>query len=188
LTNSSIYLLAAVGLSQYDFNHTLINVHIKHSENPSLVVICKNVEGDLSFQSLLEKIKAYPTFIGMWTDDDDKELCIEMMIPKRYHAVYNKFLAGKWSEFPNNYKEKLISIYGRQVVLESKQLTVCSVLYPQDYKRKQIAEWLEIEDWKILKEVKSSPDTDYEMYRTVDQLKMLDQLKNNTEAEVNETV
>lgn len=176
ITDSAIYLLPMTGLSVFDFDEALINVHIKHSDTPSLVIICKNNPNDDNLNIILNKLMAYKDFLTSWTDDNDNEICIEMKIPQRLIKNYHKFIDGKYSKFDEKYKDKLISIYNREVIVDSRKLTVYSVLYPQEFKRKQIAEWLGV-DWKVIHEVKDIPNINYEIYRNIDQLRLLD--KNN---------
>lgn len=176
LTDSAIYLLPMVGLSIFDFDNTLINVHVKHSESPSLVIIVKNNTNDDNLAIIINKLMAHKEYVDMWTDDDDREICIEMKVPQRLVKNYHKFIDGKYSKFDEKYKDKLISIYNREVIVDNRKLTVFSVLFPQAFKRKQIAEWLGV-DWKMIDEVKDIPTLNYEIYRTIDQLKLLD--KNN---------
>lgn len=176
LTDSAIYLLPMVGLSIFDFDDNLINVHVKHADSPSLVVIVKNKTNDDNLSIIINKLMAYREYVDMWTDDDDREICIEMKVPQRLVKNYHKFIDGKYSKFDERYKDKLISIYNREVIVDNRKLTVYSVLYPQEFKRKQIAEWLGV-DWKMIGEVKDIPTLNYEIYRTIDQLKLLD--KNN---------
>jgi hypothetical protein len=165
-----------VGLSIFDFDDKLINVHVKHAESPSLVIICKNHLNDDNLAIIINKLVAHREYVNTWTDDDDREICIEMKIPQRLVKNYHKFIDGKYSKFDEKYKDKLISIYNREVIVDNRKLTVYSVLYPQEFKRKQIAEWLGV-DWKLIDEVKDIPTFNYEIYRTIDQLKLLD--KNN---------
>lgn len=176
LTDSAIYLLPMVGLSIFDFDDNLINVHVKHADSPSLVVIVKNKTNDDNLSIIINKLMAYREYVDMWTDDDDREICIEMKVPQRLVKNYHKFIDGKYSKFDERYKDKLIAIYNREVIVDNRKLTVYSVLYPQEFKRKQIAEWLGV-DWKMIGEVKDIPTLNYEIYRTIDQLKLLD--KNN---------
>lgn len=176
LTDSAIYLLPMVGLSIFDFDDNLINVHVKHADAPSLVIIVKNNTNDDNLAIIINKLMAYREYVDMWTDDDDREICIEMKVPQRLVKNYHKFIDGKYSKFDERYKDKLIGIYNREVIVDNRKLTVYSVLYPQEFKRKQIAEWLGV-DWKMIGEVKDIPTLNYEIYRTIDQLKLLD--KNN---------
>lgn len=176
LTDSAIYLLPMVGLSIFDFDDNLINVHVKHADAPSLVIIVKNKTNDDNLSIIINKLMAYREYVDMWTDDDDREICIEMKVPQRLVKNYHKFIDGKYSKFDERYKDKLIAIYNREVIVDNRKLTVYSVLYPQEFKRKQIAEWLGV-DWKMIGEVKDIPTLNYEIYRTIDQLKLLD--KNN---------
>lgn len=180
-TDSSIYLLPMVGLSIFDFDDKLINVHVKHGESPSLVIICKNHLNDDNLAIVINKLVAHKEYVNTWTDDDDKEICIEIKVPQRLVKNYHKFIDGKYSKFDERYKDKLISIYNREVIVDNRKLTVYSVLYPQEFKRKQIAEWLGV-DWKLIDEVKDIPTFNYEIYRNVDQLKLLD--KNNDLVEI----
>lgn len=182
LTDSAIYLLPMVGLSIFDFDDTLINAHVKHGESPSLVIIVKNNINDDNLSIIINKLMAYKEYVDMWTDDDDKEICIEMKVPQRLLKNYHKFIDGKYSKFDEKYKDKLISIYNREVIVDSRKLTVYSVLYPQEFKRKQIGEWLGV-DWKLIGEVKDIPTLNYEIYRTIDQLKLLDRNNDLVESE-----
>jgi len=90
-TDSSVYLLPMVGLSIFDFDNKLINVHVKHAETPSLVIICKNHLDDDNLAIIINKLIAHREYVNTWTDDDDKEICIEMKIPQRLVKNYHKF-------------------------------------------------------------------------------------------------
>ena len=162
-TFSSVFLLPTIGYTTKDFGEFFINVHIEHdNDEPKICVILDNNTHEPLFNFIITKMRENNDFLGI--DQCEDEVVLRFKIPKKYNEVYHLFLEGKYSKFPDRYKDRLVVLYGRKVCKESRHVTEYNVLYPQDYKRKQIAEWTG-ENIKYIEEVLDAPDLSYELYK-----------------------
>ena len=85
------------------------------------------------------------------------------------------FKVGRYSEFTQEYKKKISSYHGIKSNEKDYTAYTHDVLYPLDFKRRQIAERLfESKDInqgiKLITEVLDRPDLDKEIYKTIQQL------------------
>ena len=101
----------------------------------------------------------------------DDEIIIGLQIPEIFKDDVDKFLKGAYSEFSEYYKRILCQYYGKTTIKENHAVTEYNVIYPEDFKRKQIAEYLSYDksnvDYKLIKEVLDRPDLDKEMYKDI---------------------
>lgn len=170
-TFTSTFLLPVVGTNRKEFGECFINAYIHKSEDnkPMLYVVCFNKEDDNSLITSIVKSRINPNFIDTETIED--ELIIKFKIPEKAMDVYDLFIKGSYSKFPEQYKKYLVNIYGSDVIQENRYVTEYNVLYPQDYKRKQIAALLGPDiNYKDIKEVFDIPDMKYETYIPLNKL------------------
>ena len=167
-TFTSRFLLPVVGTSLKDYGPMFLNAYIVQDEEPKIYVVCKNVEEDVVLTTAIIRARINPNYIDTETIED--EIIIKFKINKDDLLVYKLFIAGKYSKFPEYYKQKLIKIYGKESIQNNRYVTEYNVIYPQDFKRKQIADWTG-EEIKYIDEVLDSPDLDYEVYIPLVELK-----------------
>lgn len=167
-TFTSRFLLPIVGATLKDFGPLFLNAYIVQDEQPKIYVICKNIEEDAVLTTAIIRARINPNYIDTETFED--EIIIKFKIKEEDLLIYKLFIAGKYSKFPEYYKQKLIKIYGKESIQNNRYVTEYNVIYPQDFKRKQIAEWTG-EELKYIDEVLDSPNLDYEVYIPLAELK-----------------
>ena len=95
------------------------------------------------------------------------------------HSQFNfdKFIKGNYSKFDDELKELLCRYYGRESIKSTYSATVFNTIYPQKFKRKQIADRLNV-DVDLIYEVLDVIDIETEKYVSLFDLEK-NQLKNN---------
>jgi len=168
-TLTSTFLLPTVGVNLNNFGRSFTNAYISEENGISIYVVCNNNEHDSELLTSLVRCQINPNFFDK--EDIEDEIIIKFKIPEEYHEVYNLFIEGSYSKFPEHYKKILVGIYGHETIQNSYIVSEYNVLYPQDYKRKQIAKRLSTPksevDYKLIKEVIDSPDLSYEVYKDI---------------------
>lgn len=167
-TYTTTFLLPTVGYSKKDFDNTLLNVHLLENQP----VLCVVLDGtDDKYLPSLVRCRINDSY--KFDEIVDDEVIIYFNIPESYIDIYQLFIQGKYSNFPESYKNKLVDIYTHKVYEDTHFVTEYNVLYPQDYKRRQIAQWLgytEKDAYKRITEVLTIPDMEYENYKSITEI------------------
>lgn len=166
-TFTTTFLLPILRLTKKDFGRSFLNAYIVTGNVLELYVVCINNEYDSTLTTGIVKSRINANFID--TEINDDEIIIKFTIPKEAYDIFNLFIEGKYSQFPEKYKKYLVGLYGMEVVPETRFVSEYNVLYPQDYKRKQIADELGVAK-SAIKEVLDIPDLRYEEYKRLDDL------------------
>ncbi len=171
-TFSSTFLLPLVGVTEFDFGLHFINAYISLDKPYCIYAICDNINNVTDIVTDI-RLKSKPTYIS--TEINQDEIIYKFNILSENYHIYDLFIEGKYSKFPENYKKELLDIYGHEVQRVNYEVTIKNILYPQDYKRKQIAKRLGLSDteWTIIQEVWDIPDLNYEAYKPLEELKAL---------------
>lgn len=107
------------------------------------------------------------------TEDED-EIVVYFNIPSIWLDDLKLFKIGAYSKFSNDYKKKLVQYFGNRSIKDTYHANVYNAIYPQDFKRKQIAERLStknsIVDYRDIVEVLEVPDLFKETFRPITQL------------------
>lgn len=107
-------------------------------------------------------------------DDLEDEVVFIFKIPEIFKDEFDIFIRGAYSEFSEAYKKILVSFYGQISIKDSYEASVFNTIYPENFKRKQIAEHLSYKDsqidWRIVKEVLHKPDLEKEIFISLNTL------------------
>lgn len=166
-TFTSTFLLPLIKITSSDFGKNFINAYIHNVDKPCIYVVCSYNEEDDNLMRGIVRSRINPNFIE--TEIKSDEIILKFTIPQESLNIFQLFIEGKYSQFPEKYKRYLCSIYGVAVEKETRYASVYNVLYPQDYKRKQIADFLKV-DKELIKEVLDIPDMNYENYKDIEEL------------------
>ncbi len=164
-TFASKFLLPIIGYTIKDLGTSLINTHITEGNKPELIVILDPNKDDTV--SLLVKMRILSHYLNDETTDD--ELIIRFTISEAYYNVLDKFKKGQYSGFDEFYKRILTRYYGEGVIQNGIKVSMYDTIYPRYEKRKNLAERLG-EEVKYIQEVLDSPEMDYEIYKSLEQL------------------
>lgn len=114
-------------------------------------------------------------------NEDDEELIVYFNIPDIWLNDLNLFKNGAYSKFSDDYKRKLVQYFGSRSIKDSYLANVYNAIYPQDFKRKQIAERLStknsVVDYRDIVEVLEIPDLFKETFKPLSNYKK--QITNN---------
>ncbi len=129
---------------------------------------------DIIFYTYLDNIKKYNSNYSHHVEDDD-EIVITFNIPSMYHSDFDKFTQGKYSQFDELYKRVIVRFFGMHTIKDNYEVTEYNVIYPQEFKRRQIAERLyDKKDVKsamaLIQEVLDPPDMERESFKPLQQL------------------
>ena len=181
-TKSTHFIMPMVDYEIADFlssdekvNH-LINCYID-VEGQRIVIVLDNVN-DNAILSILKFTETNPYFINSIIDDDDKEIVLFFNIPLKYKEDFDIFLTSKYSKMTENYKSKLVDVYGRQTNTRDWKPNQFDVIYPTTYKRNHIAKHYDV-DPSLIGEFTSALNMDYESYKSVKDLLQVSILSNN---------
>lgn len=141
------------------------------------LVFDKTEDYDIVFHHYLQHLKDKNKNILDILDQED-EIVIVFNVPDKYLKNFNLFINGKYSKFDEDYKQVVCNYFGKRSINDSHIVSEYNTLYPQDFKRKYIAERIyekkDIErGLKILNEVYEvldPPNLDKEIYKPIEQL------------------
>lgn len=177
LTKCGLFLLPTIvignrPLSRYECTG-LIEVYI--TNKAELISIYENLDTEI-INMQIYKLTNDSSFLDHGENKD--ELFVINEIPKKFIKDYKLFLDGKYSEFSEELKERLIKINGKSTFkvggsLNKKGLpglTVYDMINPSVEKRKELADILGV-DVKLVKEVYDPPKLENELYLKLDKFK-----------------
>lgn len=168
-----VFILPMIGI---DYKRRLptnfINSYLT-KEYDIMLVFDKTRDYDEIFHHFLNRTVEFNKNFGEKLEYED-ELVLRFKIPEMFKDDVDKFLKGAYSEFSEYYKRILCQYYGKTTIKENHAVTEYNVIYPEDFKRKQIAEYLSYDksiiDYKLIKEVLDKPDLDRELYKDINVL------------------
>ena len=138
------------------------------------LIFDKTTDYDIVYHHYQEHLRERNKNVIEYLDFDD-EIVIVFDVPEKYRSQFDLFLKSKYSQLDENYKQQICSYFGKKSYGDTHIVTEYNTLYPQDFKRKLIAERLyDKKDiatgLKILNEVGEvldSPDLNREIYRSI---------------------
>lgn len=147
------------------FPDNFINAYINDSNE--VIAVFHIPENHEVFRQFIDMLESNNNYIRYQEDIDEIEL--HFSIPEFYKADFELFLDGKYSKFSEEYKQHLIKYYGRKSWRDNYKVNPINVLYPEEFKRQQIANRLgvKIED---IDEVYDRPNLTNETYKSIEQL------------------
>lgn len=170
------FILPMVGVNYKNLPTNFINAYIT-SDYGINMVFDKTEDYDVIFYHYVDNLKTKNVYLNNHLEEED-EVILKFNIPKLYHEEFELFKIGKYSQFDNNYKKLLVSYFGQKSMKDSHLVYEYNVIYPQDFKRQQIAERLYDsrdlkEGLKFITEVLDTPDLNKEIFKTIDELLQL---------------
>jgi hypothetical protein len=172
-TKSTHFIMPMIGYIADNFNsyngeyNYLINCHLDLINN-KIIVIIDNTD-DYNILKLLQYNKSNIHYEGFKSDDDENEIVLTYKIPEEHKEDFDIFLTSKYSKMSEQYKRKLVGLYGRVTNTEDYKPTKFDILYPTTFKRQQWADRLGV-DISIIDEVSPELNMDYEQYKTIEEL------------------
>jgi hypothetical protein len=165
LTNT--FVLPMVGLNHKTLPNNFINSYIL-DDYKVVAVYDKNTDYNDIFAHHLNRVLDNNKHLIEYQDLDD-EIDIFFKIPEEFKDDFDLYLLGKYSEFSDDFKAVLTSFFGIKTIKEGHTVSVHNTIYPEDFKRKLIAEHLSYKnsviDYTLIKEVLDRPNLDKERFK-----------------------
>ncbi len=157
-TKSYTYLLPMLGPGKELFmTDKLVNVFVKTQNHDDCIGLLYRFSSDPLFLKLEKAFKQFSYFRAI-EDTDPYHVLFVFDVPKKYRRIYNKFIKGKYSKFPQIYKLHILDFFNLD-----KHSQVCHILFKTE-KRKELLE-------KILG---TSLPEDSELYSIIDERETYD--------------
>lgn len=162
---------------------------------PQIVYIFDNIDYEPLMMDIY-KLQNHSCFVDIEYADDNKEVVIYLDVPREFRKDFDKFIQGGYSEFSDRYKQLLIEKYGEGSQegvndLGLPRASMHDIIYPEPTKRKLLAEALSVKgssvNWRDLKEIVSSPDTEYERFKTIEELVKIDKANERKRKNISHT-
>jgi hypothetical protein len=167
LTNT--FVLPMVGINHKTLPNNFINSYIL-DDYKVVIVYDKNTDYNDIFAHHLNRIMENNKYFIEYQDLED-EFNVFFNIPEEFKDDFDLYLLGKYSEFSDNFKAILTGFFGIKTIKEGHTVSVHNTIYPEDFKRKLIAEHLSyknsIIDYTMIKEVLDRPDLSKEMFKQI---------------------
>lgn len=160
-TKCNKFILPMCNISSTKLPHNFINAYINDEKSIVLVFEKLNNEDSLNFNKFLQTLDDNKQYVKY--EEDVDEIILHFNIPECYINDFELFKQGSYSRFSEKYKEVLIVHYGRISLKENHTVSMYNTIYPQEFKRKQIADRLGV-DIKLIEEVFDKPDLEREQY------------------------
>ena len=173
------FILPMVNINHKNLPSNFINGYINDNYEVFLVFE-KSDDNDIIFNHFLNNAKVKNMcFLNIINNND--EIIVKYKVPEKHYDNFNLFIKGKYSKFDDEYKKIIVSYFGNTTVKDNYSVTEYNTIYPQDFKRKQIAERLydkkDIkEGLKLIDEVLDIPDLQRETFKTIEELQTTNQL------------
>lgn len=167
------FILPMCNINYKNLPTNFINAYIL-DEYQIIMAFDKTEDYDVVFYHFLNNVKDNNKYLTGSSEDTD-EILLSFKIPERHHDNYDLFKKGKYSEFDNEFKKLITNYFGNKTIKDTYHVTEYNAIYPQDFKKKQIAERLyepkDIkEGLKNIKEVLEAPDMEKETFKSLQQL------------------
>lgn len=167
------FILPMVGVNHNNLPSNFINAYIS-LDKEAFLIFDKTVDYDIVFYHYLEHVKVKNLNL-IECIEQEQEVVLKFAIPEQHSNNYHLFLEGKYSQFDEEYKQVICRYFGKGSIKEGHTVTEYNAIYPQTFKKRQLAEHLydrkDVEDGlKLIHEVLARPDLDREIYKPIEQL------------------
>lgn len=180
---SRIFILPMVGINYKQIPSNFINCYILE-DYKCVLVFDKLMDYDEIYYHFMHRVMDNNPNFREYIDLEEEAIFI-FNIQDRYRNDFDLFVKGAYSRFSEDYKKVLIGFFGRQSIPQGHLVTEYNVIYPEDFKRKQIAEHLSFKDSIIEKnmivEVLHKPNMKEEIFTHIDVLTMQNLTLDNSE-------
>ncbi len=143
-------------------------LHLKSYEEKLIILILNKVDCPEGCKEYIELQNLNENFVDYI--EEEQEYILIYKLPNHFYDDYDKILKGMYSKTSGSYKDIICKIYGTGRIYNEHYPSVYDCLEPTKEKRKLYADFLGV-DISEIKEVSSIPDPNYEIYKTIKQLK-----------------
>lgn len=163
-TKNYIFILPLLDINYRSLPVNFLNSYIYGSTEIALVF---NKTENIKFDKYLQYLKLNKNFVEYREDLD--EIILIFHIPECYHNDFELFKQGKYSKFSKECKDIIITFTGTYSEKNSSKVTAFNTVYPQEFKRKQIAKELMV-DIDLIQEVFDAPNLKEETFIDLSEL------------------
>jgi hypothetical protein len=155
-------ILPMIGINYNNLPSNFINSYITN-DNRVIMVFDKTMDYDNIFHHFLDRVSRDNYHFVEYIDEDEEVLvCFD--IPEHFYDDVEMFKIGAYSKLSDKLKGIMCSFFGKKSITDSHRVTEYNMIYPQDFKRKQIAERLGV-DVDLIHEVFQRPTLEREVFR-----------------------
>jgi len=159
------FVLPMCEINYRSFPSNFINAYL--NDNYQILVIFEKHSENRTFETFADYIKSNKNYKGSFEEEDEVILIFD--IPNRNKENYDLFIDGKFSKFTKEFKSLLCNYYGTQSEKNTYKVTEYNTIYPEKFKRQQIADRLGVSISDI-EEVMDKPDLNKEQYKSINQI------------------
>ncbi len=167
-TKSYTFLLPMCNIMYKNLPSNFINAYI--TENDKLVLVFDKVDSeDIKFNLFLHSINDNKYYTER--EETNDEILLFFEIPEYFKEDFVKFKQGKYSKFSKEFKDLLVYAYGdkgKKTIKDTYHASLWNTLYPEEFKRKQIAEEFNVNIDVVPEEVLDAPDLEFELYKPLE--------------------
>lgn len=156
------FILPMVGINYKTLPDELINCYIDE-EYHTYLVFEKNENFEKLLDNYFNHIKNTNNFLVLYEEDTD-EVTFKFKIPSQFEKDFDLFIDGSYSKLSDILKDRLCLYFGKKTIQANHEVSIYNAIYPQDFKRKQIA-YRVGEDVKYIIEVLDKPNLQEELYK-----------------------
>lgn len=148
-----------LGINHRSLPPNFFNAYI--TKDNKIVLVFEKSDNNVKFNKFLEFSNDNNDYIKY--EEDIDEILMYFDIPVEFSNDYQLFLQGSYSKFSEMYKNVLCMIHGKNSFKETHLVSVYNTIYPQEFKRKQLAEHLGV-DHTMINEVFDRPELEEEQF------------------------
>lgn len=165
------FFLPTYGYPLKLYSDYFIGCYIKDREKQIISFVFENPEDSSLITSIIQMLSIHFCYKDINYDGENAdEIVIDMNLDPTYSKDFKLFLEGKYSKLSNKLKEILIKIHEKKVGVDI-GVTMWEVLYPTIERRLDIANYLNVGYKEMRFELLDPPNSNYEDYLTIEQLK-----------------
>lgn len=141
VTKTNIFLLPVLGGNRkvLFYESLLINSFINYDEYEDHLILLYRFSSELDFLKFEQAVKKFRTFVASY-DPDKYHVVFVLRIPPKYSKVLKLFKEGKYSEFPESYKQKILDFHDFDIDGQTAQ-----ILYKSKERKRVLEKELSVE-------------------------------------------
>mgnify|MGYP003654522964 CR=1 FL=1 len=139
-TKTNIFLLPVLGGNRrlLFYESLLVNSFINYNDYEDHLILLYRFSSELNFLKFEQAVKKFRTFVASY-DPDKYHVVFVLRIPPKYSKVLNLFKEGKYSEFPEAYKQKILDFHDFDIEGQTAQ-----ILYKSEERRNLLEKELNV--------------------------------------------
>lgn len=141
VTKTNIFLLPALGGNRklLFYESLLVNSFLNYEDYKDHLILLYRFSSELEFLKFEQAVKKFRTFVASY-DPDKYHVVFVLRIPPKYSKVLKLFKEGKYSKFPESYKQKILDFHDFDIEGQTAQ-----ILYKSEERKALLEKELNVE-------------------------------------------